>query len=230
MAQEIEKNHKILIKRLHKIANFKFTDIYFKISGFSILHQFYIVLILQLLKSIAIQNFKSLILKLFKFLPLNKKKIFFTSHYGDFSDNSKYLYLKMKEDPNYLDYTFKFAVKNKDLLLNKDMIDYNNKFLFYYHLLTSSEVYFNTWVSFPKRKGQTWIQLWHGFPYKKIFKDINTFYLTNDIDEISTKNSNVKKWDIIYSLNEDNTNIFKKLFSQATIIEKPYEKIEWLIT
>jgi len=136
----------------------------------------------------------------------------------------------MKEDPNYSDYTFKFAVKNKDLLSNKDMINYDNKLSFYYHLLTSKTIYFNSWVSFPKRKGQKWIQLWHGYPYKKIFKDINTFYLTNDIDEINYKNSNVKKWDMVHSLDRRNTYIFKKLFSNATIIEVPYEKIEWLKT
>ncbi len=173
---------------------------------------------------VAINTFKNI-------LP-TKNKYFFTSHYGEFSDNSKYQYLEMKNDPKYMKVKLRFAVKNEKLYKeNSDFINYNNKLLFYYHFYTSKRVYFNTWQSplLKKKKNQSFIQLWHGKPYKKIYRDIPTFEALNDAATIKNKELAISRWDYCYSVDQSNTQIFKRLFPNSTIVEAEYPKTKWLM-
>lgn len=86
---------------------------------------------------------KKNLLKIFAFLPINSNKIFFTSHYGEYSDNPKYKYLQFKKDPKFKNKKLIFAVK-EDYNNKPDFINYNNKVKFYFHLYTSKKYYFNS--------------------------------------------------------------------------------------
>lgn len=175
---------------------------------------------------------KAAILKVFFLIPLDSNKLFFTSHYGDFCDNTKYLYLQYRKNN---DKKLIFAVKNPEELNKryntKDFIQYDNKLLFFFHHYTASTIYLLTWNSplISKRKGQIWEQLWHGIPIKKIYADVETYFLTSTDESQKNKEIAIGRWDKAWSVNEYNTKIFNKLFPHVTIIEKQYPKIEWLI-
>lgn len=204
---------------------FKFINKFY--NSFELLNCFKIAFRFTQLKGLKTK----LVVNTFKtFLPM-QNKVFLTSHYGDYSDNSKYLYLKMKENPEYKNVKFIFAVKNKALLTNPDFIDYDNKWKYYYHFYTSKAIYFNTWQSpiLKKKKKQIFVQLWHGKPYKKIYKDVPTFYKLSNSESIKNKELAIGRWDICYSVDENNTKLFKRLFPNCEIREEMYPKTKWLI-
>ncbi len=168
-------------------------------------------------------------IKCIKLLPIRKNKIFLTSHYGDYSDNSKYKYLELKKSNP--EYKLIFAVKDKSLWHEKDFINYNNKLLLYYHFYISKIIYFNTWnnLLLTKKKNQKFIKLWHGFPYKKIHTDIPIYNNIFSDYAISNREKAISYWDEVVSVSKENTQIFKNLFPNVKIIEQEYSKVNWLI-
>lgn len=228
----VTKKYKKEIKEIRKVK-IKKVDKYYKLRKYSFTDSFFLINSLKKLNSFkkSIRRIIKLYLKVFLILPMNKKKIFMTSQYGKYNDNTKYLYKELKENPKYKDYKFVFAVKDKELSREKDFINYNNKLKYYFHHYTAKEIYFNTWYepSIVKRKNQVWTQLWHGIPYKKVYKDIETFYQTTPEFKIKGKEKSISNWDYVWSLNEYNTKIFENLFPNVKIIEKEYPKTNWLI-
>ncbi len=229
---KVNKKYKKEIKQIRKVK-IKKVDKYYKFRAYPFTRSFIIIRFLQQLNTFkkSIRRFLKLYLKVFLIFPMNKKKIFMTSQYGKYNDNTKYLYQELKEDPKYKDYKFVFAVKDKKLAKEKDFINYNNKLKYYYHHYTAKIIYFNTWYepSIVKRNGQVWTQLWHGIPYKKVYKDIETFYQTTPEFKIKGKEKSISNWDYVWSVNDYNTKIFKGLFPDVEIIEKEYPKTNWLI-
>ncbi len=228
----VNKKYKKEIKQIRK-NRIKKVDQYYKLRRYPFTSSFFIINILQKVNKIkkSYRWFLKLFLKFFLLLPMNKKKIFMTSQYGKYNDNTKYLYQELKKDPKYKDYKFVFAVKDKKLAKEKDFINYNNKLKYYYHHYTAKIIYFNTWYepSIVKRKNQIWTQLWHGIPYKKVYKDIETFYQTTPEFKIKGKEKSISNWDYVWSVNDYNTKIFKGLFPNVEVIQKEYPKTEWLI-
>ncbi len=225
------KNQK-LIKSIKEKADGDI-DFYYRLRNYPLTDSYLIVRSIQLLHNVKKKKtaIKKQLLKLLTLLPINNNKIFLTSQYGEYNDNSKYFYLQLKANPQYKDKKFIFAVKDKTLLTNSDFIDFNNKWLYYFHHYTAKEIYFNTWYDpeLKKRKQQVWTQLWHGIPYKKVYKDIETFEQTTVPYKIKNKERSIANWDYVWSVNKYNTNIFQKLFPNSEIIEKEYPKTEWLI-
>ncbi len=229
---EITTQNKKLIKSIKQKVDGNI-DFYYRLRKLPFTDSYVIVRSIQLLHKVKKSKtiIKKQLLKLFTLLPINNDKIFMTSQYGEYNDNTKYLYLQLKADPKYKDKNFIFAVKDKDLLNNDDFIDFNNKWQYYFHHYTAKEIYFNTWYDpeLKKRKKQVWTQLWHGIPYKKVYKDIETFEQTTAPYKIANKERSIANWDYVWSVNEYNTNIFQKLFPNSEIIEKEYPKTKWLI-
>lgn len=228
-------DHSVCVKKLRKNTNYKYCDIFYKLCRVNFLNSYLLIKSIRGVKTTTsfIKANRRKILKLFVILPLNKKKIFFTSQYGHFSDNSKYLYLNMKKDPQYKDYKFIFAVKNEytNVSSNPDFIDYTNWIKHFYHHYTSQIIYFDTWYDpkIYKRKKQTWTQLWHGYPNKKLHTDINSYYSTFSNHQILSRYKGIRKWDNVYSVNEKNTEIFTRIFAGVNIIERQYPKVQYLI-
>lgn len=233
--EQIRKLNKEEIKGYFKKLDRRYVDFYTKIHlTLPIFYNYHFLELFQKIRSLK-ENKKKIfhwICSLFLLLPINDKKIFFTSHYGDYNDNSKYHYLKMKNSPKYKNHKFIFAVKEIEGFQKKsDFIDYNNRLLFFYHHYTAKTIFFNSWYSpqIKKKRGQIWTQLWHGYPYKKVYKDINTYFFTNDANRTIEKDNSIRNWDFFWSLNRENTEIFRKLFPSPKVIEKLYPKIEWLV-
>lgn len=229
---KVSKRHANTIKYLKK-GRIKDTDKYFRITKFRMFRNFKFIYLLQIVNKFKYikPKIRKKISDLFALLPIDNNKIFMTSQYGQYSDNTKYLYLKMRKDPKYDGKKIVFAVKNKNLAKHKDFIDYNNKILYYYHHYTAKQVYFNTWYSPQtlKRKEQEFIQLWHGIPFKKIHTDIHSYENNNSLSKQKMRQKSINDWDKLWSVNEYNTKIFTRLFPHVNIIEKEYPKVQWLI-
>lgn len=220
-----------LVRRLKENADDCYVDSYFKFTKRKIFRSYPFIYCLKKINKVRLstENNKKNLMKVFCLLPINEKKIFMTSQYGQFGSNPKYLYLKLKNENSSKQ--IKYFVKDQKLIDGKEFLDYNNKLLYYYHLYTSSKVYFDTWVepTLKKRKNQKWIQMWHGYPYKRVYTDIEIYTKVNSRLKHEKKSSSVKKWDQIYSLDAKNSEIFKMLFPHSKVVEKEYERIEWLI-
>lgn len=234
---KITKKHKptlhILMKKLDSKNIDKYTNMYKKVH----FNNYALIYIIKQGAKLRrnITKIKHKVLQGFQLLPIQKNKIFITSHYGEFNDNSKYFYLEFKKSEEYKRKKLVFAVKEipKDLEINpKDFILYNNRILFFYHHYTAKEVYFNTWYNplIKKRHQQLWHQLWHGIPYKKIHKDINTYNMVFSKEHRDSREESILKWDKLYSVNQYNTNIFKSLFPTVEIVEEIPFKTRWLIS
>lgn len=224
------KNNK-LIKELIKKSDKEYIDKYFRLASIGTNKSFLLIKTLQKYEKIKSKKRNLLfgVLKIFSLLPINSKKIFFTSQYGQYNDNSKYLYLQMKKNPKYKDYKFIFAVKDKKR--SKDFINYDNRLLFFYHHYTAKRIYFNTWYNpdIKKRNKQTWIQLWHGVPYKKVHTDIETYFERTPVELVKKKGKAIRKWDYIWCVDNRNKEIFNNIFPNTKSIVKEYPKTEWLI-
>ncbi len=227
--EKVSGEYKKEIKYLKNKIDKKYVDLYFKFSNKYT--RCTIILILKKYKKLFnnSKTIKKKVANSFVLLPVNKNKNFFVSQYGEYSSNPKYYYKQIQKENNNQKNIF--MVKNKELLKNKDFKDYNNRLKFYYHFYTSKNIYFDTWLDpeLKKNKNQVWTQMWHGYPYKKMYTDINIYEKVNDKTKRTKKEQNILKWDYIYSLNEENTKIFRNLFPHVEIKEKLYPRIEWLI-
>ncbi len=133
---------------------------------------------------------------IFKFTKIQNNKIIFESGRMRVDDNPLVLYKYIKANhPNQFR-TIWIVKKGTDVsMLNKGDYYYNRTLMAYYHLATSKY-----WIRsqslasiVKKRKGQTYIQLWHGaFPVKKMGYDINN-------DEYRPPMEHVKDWDYLVS-------------------------------
>lgn len=229
--KKLTNNNIELISALKKNVDSRYVDKYFLYTKSPLFRSYEFIYCLKKVNKVIsnTNKIKKNMMKLFTILPIDDNKIFMTSQYGQFGSNPKYLYLKLKEENSNM--KIKYFVKNQSLIDGKEFLDYNNKILYYYHLYTSKKVYFDTWVepSLKKRKNQKWIQMWHGYPYKRVYTDIEIYTRVNSLSKHKRKSEAVKKWDQIYSLDAKNSKIFKELFPNSKIIEKEYERIEWLI-
>ncbi len=112
-------------------------------------------------------------------IPLNSKKIFFSSYEGrQFSCNPKYLFLKLRS-LNIEGITYVFEYNNSmlpDELKSGVKVVSHNSIQYIYEILTSKIIITNSGITakMPIRKSQIVINTWHGGgAYKKVGKDIN---------------------------------------------------------
>lgn len=225
----VSKDYAEEIKVLKGRVDYRYTDKYFKYSTLPFCKGFDKILLLKKYNQLrkAKWRVKQKVTKVFKYLPQDQNKIFMMSQYGKFTSNPRYLYDQIKDTP---DKKIVYFVKDKNLLGNKHFKDYNNKLQFYYHFYTSKIVYFDSWLdpSLDKRQGQLWIQMWHGYPYKRMFTDITIYDKVNHNLKHQNKMKNILKWDKVYSLDKKNTEIFEHLFPTVEVVEAEYPRITWM--
>lgn len=229
--QKVTIKHQKLIDDLKSNVDKKYVDKYFIFTQNKAFRNFTFINSLKHVNQVKKRR-TQLIKTMFStlsLLPIHSNKVVMTSQYGQYGSNPKYLYMKIKESNPELN--IKYFVKDKKLINGKDFINYNNRLLYYYHTYTAKTVYFDTWIdpSLKKNKGQKWIQMWHGYPYKKIYTDISIYEKVNSEEKHLNKSENISKWDIVYALDSNNKEIFENLFEDVKVIKKEYERIEWLI-
>lgn len=150
--------------------------------------------------------------KLFWLFPINNKKIVFSSFGArTFGDNPKYIALECIEE--LPDYELVYVLRNTNLELPKKIkkVKYNS-FIYFYEMATSRVWIDNTRKEshIPKRKGQFYIQTWHGsLSLKKIEKDVEEKL---DPQYVKTAKIDSKKIDLMITNSDWGQEFFKRCF------------------
>ena len=114
---------------------------------------------------LIIKYVMKVMLHVFFILPVNRKKIFFTSFCGDFTCNPRYIYLWLREQfPNKFIYVWEFSDKSKNTEAKADRVVRHLSPRFLFEVMTSRFIITNSvflWY-IPKRKSQILINTWHG--------------------------------------------------------------------
>lgn len=160
-------------------------------------------------------NIFRMLLKLFYLIPIKKNKILFICHYGKYYGcNPKYIFEKV-----FYQYSSKLQyvwVLNKEHTnLDQNVIQVKNKSIFFfYHILTAKVIISNNALGsyIPKRKGQTFINTWHGGgAYKRVHFDIAEGKADKKVYQIFANQTD-------YHLSS--SKLFTKCMSESTNIPK----------
>ncbi|MGL4383353.1 MAG: CDP-glycerol glycerophosphotransferase family protein, partial [Bacilli bacterium] len=170
---------------------------------------------------------------LFKFLPINKKKVIAQSYFGrSISDNPYALALQLKKQ----DYKIVYFIKRKTTPLDDDFeYVYINSFKYFYYLSTIKLIISNTRMPYHwhKRFNQVYLQTWHGTPLKKLVYDLDKvdMALTKDVEKYQNLfYHDVKRWDYLISSSTYTTKCFKSAFHyDKTFLEYGYPRNDVLL-
>lgn len=164
-----------------------------------------------------------------------QEKVFFESFLGrSYSDSPKVMYEYLR-DNNY-NYKFVWSLRDVKILDDNTCITTKKMSLGYlYHLATSKYIINNSRMPlcYSKRRGQIYIQTWHGTPLKHLVFDMDNVLLPNIDKESYFKNfkKDIDDWDYLLSPNKFSTEKFKSAFRfTGKFIEHGYPRNEELLT
>ena len=157
---------------------------------------------------------------------LNENMVFFESFFGkSYTGNPKYIYeamLKMGLDKKYT-FVWSYSGENKDIIPGNPIIVERFKAGDYYKYLALSKYWVNN-IIFPihyKRKGNIYLQTWHGTPLKKLGYDITI--PGPEVEGRENFYSESRNWDYLISSNTYSTEIFKRAFKfEKDVLELGY--------
>ena len=150
---------------------------------------------LRLIKNILGKTIKFIYRMTYKLIPTHKKTVLFIAFHGrGYSDNPRAIYEYMRQQDQFKDYRFIWAIKHhkkKNITIeNAKVIEYFSIPYFFY--LARSQ-YWIANCKLPmyvlKKKNQIYLQTWHGTPLKKLAFDIEvpegtTFYRSGMNEEM----------------------------------------------
>lgn len=173
---------------------------------------------------------KSNSLKNYLNLDIRANQIIMLGFDYNYRGNSKYLfdYLKTIYTPDYL----KFVSFDKRVPEEYRLNPRSKEFYSYFY--TSETVIAESWIpgGFKKKKGQKWIQLWHGTPFKKMLFDSNESIMLklNPNHKVKMK-SDISRWDYLIADSEIGKEKFESSFDikNNKIITTGYPRNEWLV-
>ncbi|MCS4487150.1 bifunctional glycosyltransferase/CDP-glycerol:glycerophosphate glycerophosphotransferase [Staphylococcus americanisciuri] len=162
-------------------------------------------------------------------LTINPRNIIMLGFDYEYRGNSKYLfdYLMSHYSPENLKFvTFDIRVPEEYRIAprSKQFFDY-----FY----TAKVVIAESWIpaAFRKKEGQTWIQLWHGTPFKKMLFDSNesTMLSLNMGHKVKMKND-ISRWDYLIADSEIAKQKFQTSFdvAESNLVTTGYPRNQWL--
>ncbi|MFD3446634.1 CDP-glycerol glycerophosphotransferase family protein [Microbacteriaceae bacterium 4G12] len=168
----------------------------------------------QFKKTYGIAKGKSVFNEICEQGKMDEHMVFFESFLGkNYSGNPKYIYEEMLRDEKYKNYKFVWSysgnnveeIPGKPIIVDRDTEDY-------YKYLAHSKY----WVSnivFPvhrKRKGNVYLQTWHGTPLKKLGFDIDI----EGPETLARENFYIesRNWDYLIAANRYSSDIFKRAF------------------
>ncbi|MBU6114991.1 MULTISPECIES: bifunctional glycosyltransferase/CDP-glycerol:glycerophosphate glycerophosphotransferase [Mammaliicoccus] len=163
-------------------------------------------------------------------LDIRSNQIIMLGFDYSYRGNSKYLfdYLKTIYNPDFL----KFVSFDKRVPEEYRLSPRSKEFYNYFY--TSETVIGESWIpgGFKKKKGQRWIQLWHGTPFKRMLFDSNesTMLRLNPNHKVKMKND-ISRWDYLIADSEIAKLKFESSFDikNKKIISTGYPRNEWLI-
>lgn len=173
---------------------------------------------------------KSNSLKNYLSLDIRANQIIMLGFDYNYRGNSKYLfdYLKTIYTPDYLKFVSFDKRVPEEYRLNPRSKE------FYNYFYTSETVIAESWIpgGFKKKKGQKWIQLWHGTPFKRMLFDSNESIMLrlNPNHKVKMK-SDISRWDYLIADSEIGKEKFESSFDikNNKIITTGYPRNEWLV-
>lgn len=175
------------------------------------------------------QKKRQKLIKSFYKRPIEKGSILFLGFDYRYVGNSKYFfdYIKNSKEVGNI----YFVTENKNVPAEYRIKPRSNKF--YEKLAVANLVLVESWVplAFNKREGSTWIQLWHGTPFKKVFFDSHEFYISHfNKNHKRNKQRDIRRWD--YLLADSEVGVEKLStsfdFDKNKILLYGYPRVQWL--
>lgn len=164
----------------------------------------------------------------FQKLPLKENWIVFESYLGkNYADSCKYLYRYLEQQcPGKYKFIWVFREKRKDMEGSAVQVKYLGLKHFYY---ASRAKYWVNNMRQPiwrkKRKGQIFLETWHGTPLKRLVFDMEDVHsATATYKEDFYQQS--RQWDYLLSDNPFSTEVFEKafLFPREKMLEHGYPR------
>ena len=174
---------------------------------------------------------------------VDTKLIFFESYNGkSYSCSPKAIYEKMLTMKEFSNYKFVWAFNNPDNHKIKEDIRSKtvkkNTYDYYKYFSSSKYWIVNSMIEdfITKKKGQIYVQCWHGTPLKKLRCDIETQgSVMNNLKDIKRRNNiDAKRYDYFISSSRFSTEKFLSAFNLVKlkkdniIIEKGYPRNDYL--
>lgn len=174
---------------------------------------------------------------LYYILPLDKRVILFESSVGrNYTGNPKAIYEKIVAEKLDQEYKCVWILENINENIPGNCIKVKRLRVkyFYYMVVAKFWIMDSRQPSYlKKKKGNIYIQTWHGTPLKKLGLDMNFVNMggyknINEYIEIFKRNTS--RWDYLISQNEYSTNIFKSAFNfNKEILQIGYPRNDVLI-
>ena len=162
---------------------------------------------------------------IFKKMPVRSNWVLFESHMGkQYSDSPKYIYEEMlRENKKYkyiwsLEQPESVEVPGPAIKVKKHSLKH------YYYLVRSKFWIDNQGIAHltKKKKGQVYVQTWHGTPLKKMGYDQKTLPGEAELKRLKVQTN---AWDYFVSPNPYSTEIFRRAFRYpGDIIESGYPR------
>lgn len=166
--------------------------------------------------------YRRILWQIFRLLPIKENKVVFMSYYGrGYSDNPKYIAEEMMKQNLDMQYVWVVTDEKKNDLPSNFVMTKLHSCSYIYHMSTAK-----IWIDNArkyycvKKKGQIYIQTWHGgFGLKKIEKDVEDRL---DKDYIKMAKRDAKQTDIMLSNSRTLTNLYRTSFwyENGEILEK----------
>lgn len=174
------------------------------------------------------QLYRAIDKHIFRKLPMKKNWICFESFLGkQYADSCKYIYEYLLR--NYKkDYKFIWIINDDKVKIPGNPIRVHRFSLRYFYYMTRSKYWVNNMRQpkwYPKRKGNVFLETWHGTPLKKLVFDMEDVYSASPTYKAEVY-SQSRKWDYLVSDNPFSTEVFQScfMFPKEKILEYGYPR------
>lgn len=164
--------------------------------------------------------------------PIVKGSIVFFGFDYRYTGNSRYLFEQIINDKRFKNRQIKFVTED-ELVDAKYRISPNTGQ--YFEGLAQAEIIIaESWIpgNIKKRRGATWIQLWHGLPLKRMMFDSTEVEAVkrNDRHKIA-KYNNILNWDYLLTDSQINADKFASafLFPRERMVQAGYPRVKYLL-
>jgi CDP-glycerol glycerophosphotransferase len=161
--------------------------------------------------------------------PISNKTVLFLGFDYKYIGNSKYFFDFLTEQEQKL--KIYFVTKNKNVPKEYRIAPRSMKF---YEVLAKAKLVFaESWVplDFQKRPGTTWIQFWHGTPFKKVLFDSHEPHISKyNRNHKRQKQKDISKWDYVLADSDVGKEKLSSSFAfdQERILNYGYPRVQWL--
>lgn len=174
------------------------------------------------------QLYRAIDKHIFRKLPMKKNWVCFESFLGkQYADSCKYIYEYLLR--NYKnDYKFIWIINDDSVKIPGHPTRVHRFSLRYFYYMTRSKYWVNNMRQpkwYPKRKGNVFLETWHGTPLKKLVFDMEDVYSASPTYKKEVY-SQSRKWDYLVSDNPFSTEVFQScfMFPKEKILEYGYPR------